>query len=63
MNEAEERKITAVNGNVLTLCSPLMFRHFAGVETYGDDEVEMRAEVGLLSRNIVFRGDDSSPST
>jgi len=24
---------------------------------YGTDSIDMRAEVGLLSRNVVFRGD------
>jgi hypothetical protein len=42
----------------LTLTTPLSFKHFAGVETYGtSDTIEMRAEVGLLTRNVVFRGD------
>jgi hypothetical protein len=26
-------------------------------QTYGSEEIDMRAEVGLLSRNVVFRGD------
>jgi len=47
---------------VLTLDEPLEFLHFAGIDTYGDDFIEMRSEVGLLTRNILFRGDpETSP--
>lgn len=59
--ETEQRTITAVAGTtanpVLTLDSALTYKHFAGVETYGAETIEMRAEVGLLTRNIKFRGD------
>jgi hypothetical protein len=27
------------------------------IETYGGVEIDMRCEVGLLTRNIVYRGD------
>src|SRR5207253_116830 len=46
--QAEERTVTAVSGNALTLDKPLTYMHFGEV-TYGVDE---RGEVGLLSRNI-----------
>jgi len=46
--QAEERTITAVSGNALTLDTPLAYMHFGEI-TYGVDE---RGEVGLLSRNI-----------
>lgn len=45
---------------IITLDSALKFKHFAETQTFGDedqDSIDMRAEVGLLSRNIVFRGD------
>jgi hypothetical protein len=29
-------------------------------QKYGNDEIDMRAEVGLLSRNVKFRGDPGS---
>jgi hypothetical protein len=63
--EAEERVITAIdrstpNKPVLTLDSPLEFRHFAGIETFGGVDIDMRTEVGLLTRNIKFQGDDQS---
>ena len=34
-----------------------MYKHFAATETYGTDFIDMRAEVGLLSRNVKYRGD------
>ena len=34
-----------------------MWKHFAAIETYGDVEIDMRAEVGLLTRNVVFQGE------
>jgi hypothetical protein len=34
-----------------------MYKHFAGVQYFGSDFIEMRAEVGLLSRNVIYRGD------
>lgn len=61
-HEAEERTISAIDNSninkpVITLNRPLNFKHYAGIETYGDETLEMRAEVGLLTRNVVFRGD------
>ena len=62
MDEAEKRFITAIDRSnpdkpVLTLDKPLEFKHFAKTQYFGTDEFDMRAEVGLLSRNVVFRGD------
>lgn len=37
--------------------------HYAGIETYGDDEIEIRAEVGLLSRSVTYRGDPETSAT
>lgn len=54
--------------SVLTLNRALSFRHYGEIETYGNAaapntrprreslEIDMRAEVGLLSRNVVIRG-------
>ena len=58
--EAERRTITAVSGTTVTLNASLIHQHFAGVENYGTDKVEMRAEVALLTRNIKVTGDPSS---
>ena len=62
--EAEQMTIASVdntdpNNPVLTLTTPLINKHYAGIYTVGTtgDFIEMRAEVGLLTRNIVYRGD------
>ena len=61
--EGEKRQITKVDATkkILTLDAALEFKHFA--ETYKvptgtdpNDFIDMRAEVGLLSRNVRFRG-------
>ena len=59
---AEKREIISIDNSnsekpVLTLDEPLEFKHYAATETYGTDTIDMRAEVGLLSRHIRFRGD------
>ena len=64
-DEVDQRIIIAVdrtnpNKPVLTLDSPLTYKHYAALQKYGpngQDEIEMRAEVGLLTRNIMYRGD------
>ncbi len=57
--QAEVRTITAVSGNTLTLDQPLKYPHFGEI-TFG---VDQRGEVGLLSRNILIQGDESSEQT
>lgn len=53
---AERLTVTAVNGSVVTFTPPLQFDHLALVKQYGEHTVDMRAEVGLLTRNIVIKG-------
>lgn len=65
---AEEREIIKVevdsaSGNrKVSFADELLYKHYAGVQTFGDEQLEMRAEVGLLSRNVVFRGDEQTSS-
>jgi G8 domain len=63
-DEAEEVVITAinranVNKPVLTIDRPLNYKHFAKNQTLGGgkDWIDMRAEVGLLTRNVKYQGD------
>jgi len=42
---------------VITLDKPLEFHHFAGIEYFEKTGIDMRCEVGLLSRSVVLRGD------
>ena len=61
---AEKRTITSISDidsyPVIGLDTELSYMHYAGVETYGDDTLEMRAEVGLLSRKVKYRGDEET---
>lgn len=58
---AEQRTITGVSDRdtnpVITFAEALEYKHYAGEETFGDHKLVMRAEVGLLSRNVKYRGD------
>ena len=54
---AEQRIIVSVTeGTIIELNEPLRFRHYSEVETYGEKKFPMKAEVALLSRNILFQG-------
>jgi len=57
--QAEERTITAISGNALTLDKPLAYMHFGQI-TFGVDE---RGEVGLLSRNIKIQASEDAEKT
>lgn len=65
VDHAEKRMIKAIDMSnkdkpVITLDKALEYEHFAETQYYGADKkdfTDMRAEVGLLSRNVVFRGD------
>jgi hypothetical protein len=50
----EERWITSISGPVITFDAPLEFKHLGVAPEFGGVEMPMRAEVGLLTRNIVF---------
>jgi cell migration-inducing and hyaluronan-binding protein len=56
MHQAEEMTVSAVVGNVVTLAAPLRYTHWGATES----GVEVRAEVGLLSRNVRVQGHEGS---
>jgi hypothetical protein len=65
--EGEKRTISAIDRSnpdkpILTFSDPLEYKHFAKIEEYGGEEIDMRAEIGLLTRNIKFRGDPETSS-
>lgn len=64
MEHAEEVGITHVSadGRTVHLDRPLLHKHLGEVRWFGGHAVEMRAEVGLLTRNVVVQGDDASAS-
>jgi len=63
--DAEQRRITSISNAdsspVITFDEPLVSKHYAGRQTFGtganSEFIDMRAEVGLLTRNVVIRGD------
>lgn len=59
-NESEKATIVAVNNRSITVDVPFANQHVSVVEQYGSDQLVMRAEVGLLSRNIKIKGDNST---
>ena len=56
-NENEVRTITMIEENQITLDSPLLYDHLSETRQLDDDvSIEIKAEVGLLTRNILFSG-------
>ncbi|MBL8331112.1 MAG: hypothetical protein JNJ71_19905 [Rubrivivax sp.] len=60
--EYDVAQIAAINGRSVDLTAPLRYRHFGAVRKVGNRDVDVRAEVGLLSRNILVQGDAPSAS-
>jgi parallel beta-helix repeat protein len=71
VDNAEEFTISAITNSggksIITLSRPTIFKHYAGSVDYTGSNfnggtktktLEMRAEVGLLSRNVVYKGAD-----
>lgn len=56
----EVRTIAAASGRALTLDSPLDHRHWGELQTFDGRVVDERAEVALLTHNVVVRGDAAS---
>lgn len=57
MDEDEIATIRSVSGQTVTLVSPLKFEHIGVEPSYDGEKIPMKGEVGLLSRNVKFRGD------
>ena len=58
---AEQRTIASISNAstnpVITFTEPLAHKHYAGIQYFDTDFIEMRAEVGLLTRNVKYMGD------
>jgi len=59
-NQAEVRKIAAISAATLTLDQPLTNDHLGDVQMIEGRTLDMRVEVGRLTRNIVIQGDKDS---
>ena len=62
LEQTEERHIRFVSGTKVGLDVPLAYSHFGELQTFGGRVLDERAEVGLLSRNIVVQGSGGSES-
>ena len=59
LHETERKTITAVSGTTITVDSPIEFKHISQTTTLDDGtEINMRADVGLLSKNVRIVGND-----
>lgn len=61
-HESEERVISSIDRTdpekpVLTLETPLTYTHYSAIEDHGPNKVDLRCEVGLMTRNVKLRGD------
>ncbi len=58
-NEESETRIikTITGGNLITFDAPLAFKHISETPQFGGVNMPMQCEVGLLSRNVIYRGD------
>ena len=57
---AEERKIAAISGKTVTFAGGLNYQHWCATDAFNAQTLQECAEVGLLTRNIVIRGDAQS---
>lgn len=60
---AEQRRIVSIDSTSIVLNEPLIFDHFGQYVSTDDYSIDMRAEVGLLSRDIILQGDIGSELT
>ncbi|MEP6689842.1 MAG: G8 domain-containing protein [Gemmatimonadaceae bacterium] len=61
--QAEEIEVIGVAGATVTLRQALRYSHWGILQTIAGRPLDERAEVGLLTRNLVVRGDDASVTT
>jgi hypothetical protein len=57
---AEVVTIQGIGGTGVSLTQPLLYSHYGQVQTYEGKTVDERAEVGLLTRNVLVQGDSAS---
>ncbi len=59
-SQAEEATITAISGVNVTLDHALKYQHFGTLQSFAHRQVDERAEVALLSRNVTVEGESTS---
>ena len=60
--QTEVRTISMISGNQIRVTPALSFPHYGRIDTVAGYAIDMRAEVGLLTRDIVLQGDAYSES-
>ena len=58
--QTEQRRIRSISGTSIGLDTPLAYTHFGELQEFGGRVLDERGEVGLISRNIIIQGDESS---
>jgi cell surface hyaluronidase len=58
--QAEQATVAGVAGTVVTLRAPLRYLHWGLLQHPGGGTLDERAEVGLLTRNVLVQGDPAS---
>lgn len=56
--QAEALVVQTASATQVTVTSPLKYAHWGVIQTLGGAQLDERAEIGLLSRNITVRGND-----
>ncbi len=59
-DESEERIIERISGNTIQLSSALKYSHLGEIRRVAGVDIDMRAEVGLLTHGIRIEGDEAS---
>jgi len=64
-NEESETRIikTITGGKLITFEDPLLYKHISESPSFGGVVMPMTCEVGLLSRNVIYRGYPETSST
>ncbi|WP_027480947.1 G8 domain-containing protein [Deinococcus pimensis] len=60
---AEQVVVRSVAGSTVTLAQALKWSHHGELQTFAGRTLDERAEVGLLSRNVVVRGETASSAS
>jgi hypothetical protein len=61
--QTEIVEVTGVLGNKVSFNPPVIFDHFGKIDNVAGVDIDMRAEVGLLTRDILIQGDNYSDAT
>lgn len=55
-SHSEVVKIKTISGTTIDFEPALKYKHISVVETHGGKKLKMKAEIGMLTRNIVIQG-------